>query len=113
MDVPFALDRGRRLSRLVRTAPPLVSRGLELDWIEQALQEMLPGDPRVGLILGDAGISKTRLLQEVRANALQCRIQVCHGRCCKDLTLPYLPFVDVLRAQLALLIALPVLLVHY
>lgn len=101
MDMPLASDRGRSLSKFGRTAPPLVGRRLELDWLEQASQEVLAGHPRVGLIMGDAGIGKTRLLQEVRTHALQRRMQVCYGRCYEDLTLPYLPFVDALRAQLA------------
>jgi predicted ATPase len=97
MDKPSALHRRKHLSRLPQTAPPFVGRGQELDWLEHRLQEASAGRPHVILIPGQAGIGKTRLLQELRSGALRRSLQVFYGRCYEDLTLPYLPFVEALR----------------
>jgi class 3 adenylate cyclase/DNA-binding CsgD family transcriptional regulator len=97
MDEPSGLDRATRLSNLVKTAPPFVGRRDELAWLEKLLEESCAGQPRVVLIPGDAGIGKTRLLQELRSSASYRGLQVGYGRGYEDLTLPYLPFVEVLR----------------
>ena len=96
MDEPSLSDRVRRFSTLVRMVPPFVGRREELVWLESVLQEVLAGQPRVVLILGEAGIGKTRLLYEVRSDILRRGLQIGYGRCYEDLTLPYLPFVEVL-----------------
>src|SRR5262245_30721225 len=101
MDGPFKFDAAERPESLMTMAPPFVNRREELAWIERCLQEVVAGQPRVVLIPGDAGIGKTRLLQEVRAMAVQRGIPVCYGRCYEELALPYLPFIEALRAQLA------------
>jgi class 3 adenylate cyclase/DNA-binding CsgD family transcriptional regulator/tetratricopeptide (TPR) repeat protein len=98
MDKPSELNHRKRLSRLLKTVPPFVGRSQELDWLEHCLQEASAGRPHVILIPGQAGIGKTRLLQEVRSDALRRGLQVFYGRGYEDLTLPYLPFVEVLRA---------------
>jgi predicted ATPase len=99
MDEPFRLDADKRPRSLIRTVPPFVNRREELVWLEHCLQDAVAGHPRVVLILGDAGVGKTRLLQEVRSLAMDRGISVCYGRCYEDLALPYLPFVEALRAQ--------------
>jgi predicted ATPase len=97
MGGPSERDRGQRLARLVRVVPPFVGRTQELAWLTHLLQEAVAGHPRVILITGEAGIGKTRLLEEMRSGALRHGIQVCYGRCHEDLILPYLPFVEVSR----------------
>jgi DNA-binding CsgD family transcriptional regulator len=51
------------------------------------------------LLSGDAGVGKTRLLDEVIARAVQRGVRVLTGHCVDlgDVGLPYLPFVDLLR----------------
>ena len=97
MDRPSELDRGKNLASLVRIAPPFVGRRQELDWLVHVLQEATSGHPRVVLIPGEAGIGKTRLLQEARSIAQHYATQIGYGRCYEDLTLPYLPFVGILH----------------
>jgi class 3 adenylate cyclase/tetratricopeptide (TPR) repeat protein len=80
--------------------PPFVGRREELVWLESVLQEVLAGQPRVVLVLGEAGIGKTRLLHEMRSDILRRGLQIGYGRCYEDLTLPYLPFVEVLSSLL-------------
>ena len=57
-----------------------------------------PHAPRV-LLAGDAGVGKTRLLDELTARAAARGVRVLTGHCVDlgDVGLPYLPFVDLLR----------------
>jgi class 3 adenylate cyclase/tetratricopeptide (TPR) repeat protein len=96
----FASDRVKRLSNLVRTTPPFVGRREELAWLERSMQEALTSQPRVVLLPGEAGIGKTRLLQELRSGALRRGLQVGYGRGYEDLTLPYLPFIEAFHTLL-------------
>jgi len=96
----FELDHGKSPAKLVQIAPPFVGRKQELALLERSLQEMAGGQPRVTLIAGEAGIGKTRLLQEVRSMAVRHGAQIGYGRCYEDLALPYLPFVEALHPLL-------------
>ena len=96
----YEVDHRESPATLVRIAPPFVGRKQELAWLEHSLQEMAGGQPRVMLIAGEAGIGKTRLLQEVRLMAVRHGAQVGYGRCYEDLALPYLPFVEALHPLL-------------
>ncbi len=100
MNVLSASDRINRLSRFARTTPPFVGRREALSWLESILQEVIAGQPRLVLLPGEAGIGKTRLLQELREDALRRGLQVGYGRGYEDLTLPYLPCIEVLHGLL-------------
>ena len=75
--------------------PPFVGRTQELDSLERCFRGAVAGRPRVVLVEGEAGIGKTRLLQEAMSVARRLGMEVWFGRCYEDLTLPYLPFVSV------------------
>jgi class 3 adenylate cyclase/tetratricopeptide (TPR) repeat protein len=79
-----------------RVAPPFVGRVAHLDWLVHGLDAVLAGRPRVALVLGDAGIGKTRLLRELQAVAGSRDVEVCVGRGYEHLTQPFLPFVEAL-----------------
>ncbi|HEY4625934.1 MAG TPA: ATP-binding protein, partial [Blastococcus sp.] len=51
------------------------------------------------LLAGDAGVGKTRLLDELTVRAIERGVRVLTGHCVDlgDVGLPYLPFVDLLR----------------
>jgi hypothetical protein len=100
MDKPSALHRRKHLSNLVQATPPFVGRSQELHWPEHRLQEAPAGRPHVLLLSGQAGIGKTRLLQELRSGALRRGLQVGYGRGYEDLALTYLPVIDVLHILL-------------
>jgi DNA-binding NarL/FixJ family response regulator len=76
-----------------------VGRAEELDQLLAVLARAEQGRPAVGLVAGDAGVGKTRLLDElaVRAEARGARVLV--GGCMEagDVGLPYVPFVDAFR----------------
>jgi DNA-binding NarL/FixJ family response regulator len=82
------------------SAPQLVGRKAELGRLLALLDEAAAGRPAVGLLGGDAGIGKTRLLSELGAEAARRGFLVLSGQCVElgGGGLPYLPFVDALRA---------------
>ena len=83
------------------SAPPLIGRKAELARLCALLDEAEAGRPAVGLLGGDAGIGKTRTLGELAAVAEERGFLVLVGQCVElggGGGLPYLPFVDALRA---------------
>jgi DNA-binding CsgD family transcriptional regulator/tetratricopeptide (TPR) repeat protein len=81
------------------TTSSLVGRADELSRLLGLLDRAERGRPAVGLIAGDAGVGKTRLLDELATRAGGAGIRVLVGGCMEvgDVGLPYVPFVDAFR----------------
>jgi DNA-binding CsgD family transcriptional regulator/tetratricopeptide (TPR) repeat protein len=81
------------------TASSFVGRAEELDRLVGLLDRAERGRPAVGLIAGDAGVGKTRLLDELAARVEGRGVRVLVGGCMEvgDVGLPYVPFVDAFR----------------
>jgi predicted ATPase len=81
------------------TASSFVGRAEELERLLGLLDRAERGRPAVGLIAGDAGVGKTRLLAELAARAEGRGVRVLVGGCMEvgDVGLPYVPFVDAFR----------------
>ena len=78
---------------------PLRGRTAEMTTLRAALEEALAGRGGLVAILGEAGIGKTRLLQELLAEAQKQGYQMCLGRAHEtDQILPFGPWVDALGA---------------
>ncbi|MFF5483276.1 AAA family ATPase [Streptomyces sp. NPDC012935] len=77
---------------------PLIGRGGELARLFTALERARGGEARAVLIAGDAGVGKTRVLDEVAGSAARDGMVVLSGHCVDlgDVGLPYLPFTEVL-----------------
>ena len=78
---------------------PLVGRDTELARLLTAVDRAVAGHGSAVLLAGDAGVGKTRLLDELCARAGARGLRVLTGHCVDlgDVGLPYLPFVDLLR----------------
>jgi DNA-binding CsgD family transcriptional regulator/tetratricopeptide (TPR) repeat protein len=78
---------------------PLVGRDAELARLLSTVDRALEGRAGAVLLAGDAGVGKTRLLDELAARAAERGLRVLTGHCVDlgDVGLPYLPFVDLLR----------------
>jgi DNA-binding CsgD family transcriptional regulator/tetratricopeptide (TPR) repeat protein len=78
---------------------PLVGRAEELARLLEHVDHAVAGRPSAVLLAGDAGVGKTRLLDELAGCAVQRGVRVLLGHCVDlgDVGLPYLPFVDLLR----------------
>jgi DNA-binding CsgD family transcriptional regulator/tetratricopeptide (TPR) repeat protein len=78
---------------------PLVGRADELARLLTHVERAESGRSTAVLLAGDAGVGKTRLLDELTARATERGVRVLTGHCVDlgDVGLPYLPFVDLLR----------------
>ncbi|WP_369140665.1 helix-turn-helix transcriptional regulator [Modestobacter versicolor] len=82
---------------------PLVGRAEELARLMAHVDRAVQGRPSAVLVAGDAGVGKTRLLDELSARAAERGVRVLSGHCVDlgDVGLSYLPFVDLLRPVVA------------
>src|SRR5262249_13821137 len=77
----------------------LVGRDQSLARLEAALESALAGQGRLLVMLGEAGIGKSRLLSALLATATQRHGRVLIGRCYEtERILPFAPWVDALRS---------------
>ncbi|HZM73247.1 MAG TPA: AAA family ATPase [Candidatus Polarisedimenticolia bacterium] len=82
-----------------RSSRAFVGRASELEQLDAALDAATSRHGRVVIVAGEAGVGKTRLLNEFEARARSRGARVLEGACL-DLgagALPYGPFVEVLR----------------
>ncbi|MET7651851.1 MULTISPECIES: BREX system ATP-binding domain-containing protein [unclassified Streptomyces] len=79
-------------------ATPFIGREEELTRLSDVLERARGGEARAVLIAGDAGVGKTRVLDEVAARAARSGMTVLTGHCVDlgDVGLPYLPFTEIL-----------------
>ncbi|MDX3242644.1 helix-turn-helix transcriptional regulator [Streptomyces sp. ME18-1-4] len=79
-------------------ATPFIGREEELARLSGVLDRARGGEARAVLIAGDAGVGKTRVLDEVAARAARTGTTVLTGHCVDlgDVGLPYLPFTEIL-----------------
>src|SRR5689334_18374254 len=77
-----------------RTVAPLVGRTTELATLVGVLDGAVEADAAVGILGGDAGVGKTRLLTELVDTAVARDMTVLVGHCVDlgDTPPPYLPF---------------------
>src|SRR3954451_16299119 len=78
---------------------PMVGRTSELARLLAHVARAAAGRTSTVLLAGDAGVGKTRLLDELTVRAIERGVRVLTGHCVDlgDVGLPYLPFVDLLR----------------
>ncbi|MFE0477088.1 AAA family ATPase [Streptomyces sp. NPDC058947] len=77
---------------------PVVGREAELARLSEVLQGARAGEARAVLLAGDAGVGKTRVLDEAGKRAAGAGMTVVVGHCVDlgDVGLPYLPFTEIL-----------------
>src|SRR5690242_10457724 len=81
-------------------SPVFVGRGAELSSLVSALETAVAGQPAVVLVGGEAGVGKTRLVEEAAAHARAEGARVLTGSCIEvgGEGLPLSPVVDALRS---------------
>ncbi len=81
--------------------PVLVGRDLYVEALGELMERAGSGKGQTALVAGEAGLGKSRLVAEARARAEGLGWLILQGNCFEpDRTLPYAPFVDLLRALL-------------
>src|SRR5438445_113579 len=73
----------------------LVGRGDELRTLEQWGREAAQGQARIALVRGEAGVGKSRLVDEF-LRGVDARTRVLRGRCQEDASVPYLALANAL-----------------
>src|SRR6266536_1033348 len=82
--------------------PVVIGRTTELTAIHQLIESTKSGQGQVALLSGEAGIGKSRLVKEAKADATQLNYRVVQGNCFPtDLSCPYAPLLDLVRTLLA------------
>jgi len=90
--------RGLAVER-IRQAVPLVGRDAELARLRRAIEATGRGEGRLVLVLGEAGIGKTSLLEALEVEAHQQGVRCHPGRSyLSEQVLAFSPWIDALRA---------------
>lgn len=78
----------------------LIGRSAPLATLDDLLTQAAAGHGHVALIVGEAGIGKSRLVTETCATATQRGFTTLRGDCFEsDRWLPYAPLLDLLRSR--------------
>jgi DNA-binding SARP family transcriptional activator len=78
--------------------PALIGRDAETTRMHQALDDAWGGTGKLSLVSGDAGVGKTRLLDEVATHAVRRGGRVLRGRCFEsEKVLPFAVWADLLK----------------
>jgi DNA-binding winged helix-turn-helix (wHTH) protein/tetratricopeptide (TPR) repeat protein len=94
-EVVYEVERASAL--LVRT--PLAGRRSELAKLERRLEKVRAGTGSLAFIAGEAGIGKTRLLEEFAARARGAGVEVLGGRCFEgDFAPPFGAFAEAIAS---------------
>src|SRR6185369_7235934 len=80
-------------------SPVLVGRGRELEVLMGAFERARAGEPAVVIVGGEAGVGKTRLVEEAAERTGEAGARVLIGSCVElgGEGLPFAPLVDALR----------------
>src|ERR687891_666145 len=82
--------------------PVVVGRDEELSRLEDALLDAARGDSRFVVVVGEAGIGKSRIAAETETRAERLGFTVMRGGCSEaELVLPYLPLIEALGNYIA------------
>ncbi|MFC5906753.1 helix-turn-helix transcriptional regulator [Streptacidiphilus monticola] len=83
----------------ISVSPVFIGRGEEMGVLTEALDRAAAGQPQALLIGGEAGVGKTRLLEEFQCTATKAGACVVLGGCLEVGAegLPYAPFATILR----------------
>src|SRR5207248_11701467 len=88
----------------------LIGRGRDLTTLRLLVDRAKSGQGQVALVCGEAGIGKSRLVAEIKTEALAHDFLLVQGSCFPtDSAIPYAPLLDLLRSFLvSRALALPV-----
>src|SRR3974390_24615 len=82
--------------------PVLIGRVADLAALQELVEQAKRGEGQVALIGGEAGIGKSRLVEEMKTYAAGQGFVLLQGNCFQeDSTLPYAPFLDVLHSSIS------------
>lgn len=86
--------------KLSTDAPRFVGRRADLAGLQEMIARASRGEPSAAILVGDAGVGKSRLAREAELFAESVGVQVCHGRFVEGGPVPYLPWSSALLPRL-------------
>ena len=96
--VPAAVVTSAAAPSHLLTMGRLIGRAEELAQLTDAFDQAISGRSRLVMVVGEPGIGKTRLVEELAVYASVRGATVCWGHCYEgELGMPYLPFVEAFR----------------
>jgi class 3 adenylate cyclase/tetratricopeptide (TPR) repeat protein len=99
----FEVVGERRRSQIVAASAPMVGRERELEQSSRIAERALGGEGGLLLVVGEPGIGKSRLIEEVRRHVSRRAVTWLEGRCVSyGESTPYLPLRDVILDALEL-----------
>ncbi len=103
---PASSRRPPPVDALLRSGPaptrhrPLIGRDAEMTRIHHALDDAWGGTGKLSLLSGDAGVGKTRILEDVATHAQRRGGRILRGRCFEsEEILPFAVWADLLRGD--------------
>jgi DNA-binding CsgD family transcriptional regulator/predicted negative regulator of RcsB-dependent stress response len=88
-----------RASNKSIVCPVLIGREKDLAALQTCLEQAKRGEGQVALIGGEAGVGKSRLVEETKTYAADQGFVLLQGNCFQeDRAFPYAPFLDLLRS---------------
>ena len=81
--------------------PALIGRDQEIGQLRQHLDSALAGRGATIFIGGEAGVGKTRLVNEFLNQAKETGVKVLSGWCLSEAAVPYFPFTEAFNAYMS------------
>jgi class 3 adenylate cyclase len=93
---------GVRPSAVPAPLTPFVEREAERASLQRLLDDARAGHGRLGLVAGEPGVGKSRLVAEIGDEAEACGIRVLTGHCVEMMGAPpYLPYVEIIEQAIS------------
>jgi predicted ATPase/DNA-binding CsgD family transcriptional regulator len=84
------------------TLAVLIGRDRELGMLRHALENASQGVGSCWMLAGEAGIGKSRLVEEIKSQAASQKFTILQGNCFEQsVSFPYAPWIDALRALIS------------
>jgi tetratricopeptide (TPR) repeat protein len=83
------------------TEPALVGRNGEIKQLQQHFDSALNGKGATVFVFGEAGVGKTRLVNEFLSSAKKTGAEILYGWCLSGAAIPYFPFTEAFNTYLS------------
>jgi len=83
------------------TEPALVGRDAEIEQLMHHFDSAVNGEGTTVFVYGEAGVGKTRLVNEFLVNAKKMGAEVLYGWCLSGATIPYFPFTEAFNTYMS------------
>ena len=94
--------RGKnKLKPMLLAEPVLVGRERELEQLHSLLDLAIKGKGNTVFVAGEAGVGKTRLINEFLSSAKKQAVTILTGWCLSNVAVPYFPFFEAFRKYFA------------